>query len=182
MEKIIINLNPKKIDDKLDIVLSYQPLIKGFLKLFSFFILLLFILIFINSLRYSNYKKIYKILEPDFNRINNIKKELSTLEKKVSELKNIVTPKVFVSDILEDIYLSLPENIWLENLDYKDFINIKGYVVKLNEDPLISINKFIDNLKKRNFYKIFKKISIRGSNKTTFYGVDVLEFNLQCAK
>jgi len=182
MEKIIINLNPKKTDNKLDIVLFYQSLLKEFIKIFSFLVFLFFILIFINNLRYYNYKKNYKILEPDFNKINDIKKELSILEKKVSELRNIATPKIFISNILEDIYLSLPENIWLEDLSYKNLINIKGYVVKLNEDPLISVNKFINNLQKRNFYKIFNKINIKDSKKTNFYGVEVLEFSLQCAK
>jgi hypothetical protein len=87
-----------------------------------------------------------------------------------------------MADIFEDIFSSLPKNIWFNNISLKkDILDIRGYVVKLDEDYLVSLEKFINNLKaKQNFSSRFKKINIKDSQKNDFHGAEVLEFYIEC--
>jgi Tfp pilus assembly protein PilN len=188
INKIKINLNPK-VKEKESLFIQkisfYTPFVG--LGVVGFFIVLLFfqILIFFKANAYRNYRKEWKRWEKNFNLINNIKKETAALLQEKKEFEKLTTPKIVIAKIFEDIFSSLPENIWFHTLSFKeDSLNLKGYVVKWNnEDDMVSLHKFITSLKEKEYFSSkFKRINIIDSKKVSFFGVEVLEFNVECKK
>ncbi|MCK5288166.1 MAG: hypothetical protein KAJ79_03820, partial [Candidatus Omnitrophica bacterium] len=60
---------------------------------------------------------------------------------------------------------------------------IKGFVVKWQEDYLVSVDKFINNLINKEYSKSkFEKVNMTGSNQIKFNGIEVLEFSVKCKK
>ena len=186
MNKISINLNPNKenlLKGIMQTVVSYIPLAK-----FSAGAVL--ILIVLLQLFISYRGQAYKILSKEWDKwdeltlpLRNIKSKIAALEDERKQLREIATPKYEIALLMGDIFSSLPKNIWLATIDFKnDFFVLNGFVVKWNEDYLLSLDKFIDSLKQKDYYSYFPKVSIQRSRKKTYNGVEVLEFTIQCKK
>jgi Tfp pilus assembly protein PilN len=188
INKIKINLNPKTKEEvnlfsqKISL---YTPFVG--LGVIGFFIIFLFfqVLILFRANVYRNYKKEWKRWEQKYNLINNIKKETTTLLQEKKEFEKLLTPKIIMAKVFEDIFSSLPENIWFHIFSFKKgSLNLKGYVVKWNEeDDMVSLHKFLTSLKEKEYFSSkFKRISIIASKKVNFSGVEVLEFEVECKK
>ncbi|MDP2923393.1 MAG: hypothetical protein Q8O30_06720 [Candidatus Omnitrophota bacterium] len=182
MDKIYINLNPniEKFDTATFKKLSYYAVLGVISVLIIILFLGLFVTIRLSSL--NSYKTKWKSWEERATSLNKIKAQLAELEAEKKEFQKIVIPYNQVASIFEDLFISLPHNIWLDTLSIKkDSLSLKGYVLKLDEDYLISLEKFINAMKKREYFSSkFKKINIKDSKKENFYGVEVLEFNIEC--
>ncbi|MDD4954601.1 MAG: PilN domain-containing protein, partial [Candidatus Omnitrophica bacterium] len=95
----------------------------------------------------------------------------------------MLTPKNQIPDIFEDVFSSLPKNIWFSSMNLKkNTLDIRGYVDKVDEDYLVSLEKLGNNLKSKKYFgSKFKKINIKDSQKKEFNGMEVLEFYIECA-
>ncbi len=182
MDKIYINLNPKQKKEKSDFLKEflYYVAISTVILLAVLVVLWIFIGIRASIYKYEGVK--WSKWKEKYETIDRIKKDISVLEGDKIEFKKILTPKNKIAGIFADIFSSLPKNIWFNNISLKkDILDIRGYVVKLDEDYLVSLEKFINNLKaKQNFSSRFKKINIRDSQKNDFHGAEVLEFYIEC--
>jgi Tfp pilus assembly protein PilN len=182
MDKIYINLNPKaeKFDTFIFKQWSYYAALGSALILIIILILGLF-----TSLRLAQYNgqmKKWRGLEQNAKLLSEVKSQILQLEGERKGLDKVITPQNKIGSIFEDIFVSLPQNLWFDSLELKeDILILKGYVIKLDEDYLISLEKFINALRMREYFSSrFKKVNIKNSQKRDFNGVEVLEFNIEC--
>jgi Tfp pilus assembly protein PilN len=182
MEKISINLSPRqeKIENILFRNISYYLTlgVAGVIGIMA--LLTIFLLLKTGMLKV--YESKWVKWERQFNELSKIKKDISELENEKKEFKKVLTPQYNVAKIFEDIYSSLSQNIWFESLSFKkDKLGIRGYILKLDEDYLISLEKFINNLKKKGYFTSkFRKINIKDSQQKDFSKTKVLEFVVEC--
>ena len=187
MKKISINLSPQKEDitsAMLQGVVSYTPLIG--LTAVIVFVLLFFLQIFIvkQTYTYNGYEKKWKQWESKYNLLKGIKGEVVNLGEEKQKLEEVATPEYDVVRILEDIFSSLPKNIWFGRFNFKgETIDIKGYVAGWNEDYLTSLDGFINSLREKDYFSSkFSRINIRKSSKENYNGAETLKFNIECKK
>lgn len=117
-----------------------------------------------------------------FQAIDLIKKDIASLERERNEFQKIVTPHVQMATVFGDIFQSLPKNTWLEQLSFKkDAISLRGYIIKIGEDYLATLDTFVDALKdKKYFSSKFSKITIKSSHKKNYNGMETMEFLVEC--
>lgn len=183
MDNIYINLSPKRKKEE-NIFLkdfSHYAGLAAFFLLAIIIILVVFIVIRASVYKYEDIK--WSKWKEKYETISKMKKDISGLESDRNEFKKILTPKNQMAKIFEDIFSALPKNIWFNNMGLKkDTLDIRGYVVKIDEDYLVSLEKFINNLKAKEYFSSrFKKINIKDSQKNDFNGAEVLEFYVECA-
>lgn len=183
MDRIYINLSPKqKKEENISLKnLSYYAGLSAFFLLIIIISLGVFIAIRATVYKYEDIK--WSKWKEKYETISKIKKEIAGLESDRIEFKKILTTKNQMANIFEDIFSSLPDNIWFNSINTKkDTLDIRGYVVKINEDYLVSLEKFINNLKAKEYFSSrFKKINIKDSQKSDFNTAEVLEFYIECA-
>lgn len=147
-------------------------------------IALLAVFLFIRIAMYKHYESRWAKWKVKYTAVSVIKNELASLRSEKNEFIKILTPQNQIAKIFSDIFVSLPQNVWFENLNFnKKLLLIKGYVVKTDrEDYLVLLENFINNLKtKEYFMSHFKNINIKDSQKSDFNGLEVLVFNLECS-
>lgn len=187
MKKISINLNPQKENVTaavLEKIVSYTPLAGLTAVLVLVLIVFLQMFVFKQTYDYSKYNKKWRMWEGKYEEMKKIKKGIAKLEKEKNKLEEIAAPKYDIVFILEDIFSSLPKNIWFEKLEFeKGAINLRGYVVTWDEDYLVSLDRFINSLRENEYFSSkFIKLSIKESKRTIFNGVETLKFIIECKK
>lgn len=187
VKKISINLNPQKkniTSAVLQDILSYTPLVG--LSAAAIFVVILLLQVFTlkKSHTVSVYNKEWVQWEDKADLIAKVKKEIIDLENERIVLQKLVTPKNDVALILENIFSSLPKNIWFDKIDCEEeLVVLAGYVVRWQEDSLVSLDKFINALRKKEYFSSkFGKINIRESRVAKVNKVEVLEFSIECRK
>jgi len=188
MNKIVINLNPKKemaSSEVLQNVVAYTPL--AILIAAAFLILFLGLqIVSLKKLHTNNvYNKKWSQWDQRHESIQTIKKEITNLGNEKDDLQKVTTPKYKIEVISEDIFASLPKNIWFHHLNfYKGTLSLKGYVARWGddtEDYLVILDKFINSLRGKSYFSSkFNKMNIKESQRTNFNGVEVLEFTIEC--
>jgi len=183
MDKIYINLSPKQKREENALLKKISYYISLCTLLLLVIIIALGVLIGIKASVYKYDEIKWAKWKEKYTTLGGIKQDIVNLENEKNEFKKLLTPKNQMSDIFEDIFSSLPKNIWFNNMDLKkDTLDIRGYIVKIDEDYLISLEKFINNLKAKEYFSSrFKKINIKDSQKKDFNGAEVLEFYVECA-
>ncbi|UCD15811.1 MAG: hypothetical protein JSV34_01825 [Candidatus Omnitrophota bacterium] len=186
MNKICINLNPRK--EKVESIIlqrivSYTPFVAlGAIVVFAA-ILILSLFIFFKINTYNAYKQQWAQNGDKYAQISKIKKEAKRLTEEVKVLRQMTTPDTHIVKILEDVFNVLPQNVWFKDLTFRQgALNLEGYVVAWQEDYLISlVDKFIKPLKRREYFPSkFKKVNLKHSQRTAFYGIEVLEYSIEC--
>ena len=147
-------------------------------------ILLLQMFIFTQTHKYGKYSKKWKERENEYILIRRLKEEISRLEEEKREIKRVVSSEYDIVLILSNIFSSLPKNIWFEELNFEEgIINLKGYVVRWNEDYLISLDRFVNSLcKKEYFFSKFNKVNIKESKRSAFNSLETVKFIIECRK
>lgn len=182
MDKIYINLSPKQKKEGNAALRNISYYISIGIFVLLVIIVALGILIAVrasvyeyNNVRWAKWKEKYATLDK-------IKQGIRSLENDKNDFKKLLTPKNQMSNIFADIFSSLPKNIWFNSMNLKkDTLDIRGYVVKVDEDYLVSLEKFVNNLKAKEYFSSrFKKINIKDSQKKEFNGAEILEFYVEC--
>ncbi|MFA5008128.1 MAG: hypothetical protein WC546_02785 [Candidatus Omnitrophota bacterium] len=183
MDRIYINLSPKqkKEENALLVKASYYLILS--ISFFLAVIIVLGIFIAVRASVYEYYSIRWAKWKTQYETLTRLKQDIAGLESDRNEFVKILTPKNQMAKVFENIFSSLPKNIWFNSMDLKkDTLDIKGYVVKIDEDYLVSLEKFINNLKSKEYFSNrFKKINIKDSQKIEFNGAEVLEFYVECA-
>ncbi len=185
--KIVINLNPKKEESPglfLQKLISSTPLII-LSVIFILPILLLLQLFIMGQTRNVNIKNNkWNEWGIKSNEIQSIKSEIVNLEKVKIDLESVVNPKNDIALILGEIYAALPKNIWFSKLSFTgERMVLKGFVVKWQDDYLSSVDKFINNLMKQEYFKSkFENVNMTESEQVKFNGIEVLKFSVKCEK
>lgn len=187
MNKISINLNPRR--EKIESVIAQNiiPFIPFMVLaagvLFAIILILNFILLGKVNI-YNSYNKKWRQWKDKAQLVAGIKKEMEELTAEKEEFGKITIPRYQIAMIFDDIFAVLPKNIWFQQLNFtEDSLNIKGYVVMWNEDYLTSlVDNFIRPLKGRKYFSSkFGKINVGESKKQIFNETEVLEFSVECA-
>jgi Tfp pilus assembly protein PilN len=186
MNKIHINLNPKKEDVKSILfqnLVSYIPIIGiviGFLFV-AIVVLNIVVISKVGTLR--SYERKWRKWEDRFKKIRTIKSETESLLEEEKTLVEIATPRYQMARILGDVFSVLPQNIWFKAINFREgSLDIAGYVVEWEEDYLISVvDRFIRPLREKEYFSsVFTKVNLKESRRKKFYGVEVLEFDIEC--
>ncbi|MFH1876520.1 MAG: PilN domain-containing protein [Candidatus Omnitrophota bacterium] len=185
MNKIYINLHPRQEKSAAPVaqkLAAYLPLVVAAAAIIFALIVIIALVGFMRFGVYRTQQSQWKQWEQKAAELGAIKKNIATLQAEKKELIHIVTPRVDIVQIFEGIYGALPENIWLENLTYrKDSLRLRGYVLYWKEETALSLDKLINALKKNEYFSIhFKKVALAESQKSSYHGVDVLEFLIEC--
>ncbi|MBU1122522.1 MAG: PilN domain-containing protein [Candidatus Omnitrophica bacterium] len=188
MSQIYINLNPRK--ERVESIIfhkivSYLPFVA--LGVGATFIVILVMNFFVigKMATFNRYKQQWKANEDKYNQILKIKSQAQQLSQEAKILRQVTTPATRIVKVLEDVYKVLPQNIWFKDLTFKEgSINFQGYVVAWKEDYLISlVDKFMSPLKQREYFSSkFSKVNLKHSQRKTFYGIEVLEYSMECEK
>ena len=121
MNKIIINLNPKKdkvSSEVLQNILAYTPMAALSAVILLFIVVGLQIVSLKKMHTVSRYKKKWAQWEQRYNLIQAIKTEIVSLEREKNDLEKVIAPEYEMETILEDIFASLPKNIWFSDLNF----------------------------------------------------------------
>jgi Tfp pilus assembly protein PilN len=187
MKKIKINLNPRKpaiFDQGLGKVLDYIPLLMLLVVFFALLIGGIGLFSLTKAARYNHYQNIWKKWEAKSNQLAEIKRNRINLERDFNRIKDVVTPEYTGVTLLNNLFSALSKNIWFKNISFEQkMLEIEGYVVVWDKDPIVSLENFINNLQKNeDFSKKFKKINIKDTKKINFNGVEVTQFIIECKK
>jgi Tfp pilus assembly protein PilN len=187
MKKISINLSPQKetvATALLERVVSYTPSVGLTAVLVLAIIIFLQMFVFKQAYQYSGYSRKWKQWEGKYRELKKIKEGTAELEEEKQKLEEVATAEYDIVRILDDIFSALPGNIWFEGLEFKEgFINLRGYAVTWGEDYLVSLEGFINSLRKREYFSSrYNKVSIRESKRTSLNGVETLKFIIECKK
>lgn len=187
MKKIEINLCPYSVteDKKIQkLIAQYFPFV--FLAALGFIVIniFLFSVASVSFLTYSQLGKKWSKESPKAMEIELLKKEVTALKEKKKSYDELIKANVAPSYILSDIYKALPINIWLSDIRATEAsVSLTGYVVKWQEDYLVSLGNLIKNLKKESHFSgYFKDIIQKSSRKTNLFNVEVMKFELECKK
>lgn len=187
MNKIVINLNPQKENAPSEVmrnIVGYTPLVVLGAGFIFVVIVLLQLIAFSKTHTYNVYKAKWAQWEDKDRLLKEIKTDIERLEAEKAAIGQVATARYEMAKIFADIFSALPKNIWFSNISFqKDFLSLQGNVVRWNEDYLASLDKFIDKLRRSQYFSTrFQKINIKQSQKTNFNGVEVLQFSLECLK
>ncbi|ADR19371.1 PilN domain-containing protein [Calditerrivibrio nitroreducens] len=126
----------------------------------------------------SYYKNENAVLQGELNRLNKIKKEIDSFDKKKSELqkkidivKNLKKGQKGYSPLFINIEKALPDDVWIGNMNYN------GNIITMNVTSLrsSSVNQFIMNLYKT---KIFSNIELKVVKKGSVDKIDINDFSI----
>ncbi|PMP72002.1 MAG: fimbrial assembly protein [Calditerrivibrio nitroreducens] len=155
-----------------------------YLELVVFFLCFAFVMFFIFTTHtsllseISYYKNENTVLQGELNRLNKIKREIDTFEKKKAELqkkidivKNLKKGQKGYSPLFINIEKALPDDVWIGNMNYN------GSMITINVTSLrsSSVNQFIMNLYKT---KIFSNIELKVVKKGSVDKIDINDFNI----
>lgn len=187
MKKVVINLNPQKEKISslaLQKIISYTPLAAISAVLGLVLLLLLNFEILRRVQSYAFYNTRWKEWSEKAKVLGDVKFQMGKLKEENKQLEKILTPGYQMATVLGDIFVSLPKNIWFENFDFHDqFLKIEGYVVKWNQDYLVSIDEFIKGLRQKEYFSSrFGSLEIIESRKVDFNGQEVLKFIIECKR
>jgi Tfp pilus assembly protein PilN len=187
MKRITINLHPlhhKEEDRIYATIAKYIPYV--FLGLIGLVVvnIFLFLLVSLSRLGYKSAAEQWKTFSPQVETVTALKKEVEALTAERNEYSGLFAARVETSRMLADIFASLPKNIWLERIEFNnDNLNFSGYVVRWKEDYLVSLDKFIKNMGKSEYFStVFKEISLKNSRKNNLHNVEVVRFVIECKK
>ena len=186
MKKIEINLYPYQVkSDKriFNILRQFAPYIVLGCAVIIVINIILFIVIGFAHIPYGSLTKEWQELRPQAASIETLKRDVTDLKAKQGVYKELLTYKVEMSHLLADLFAALPKNIWLTEAHFKDdSFNLSGYAVYWKESPLTSIDKFIKNLKREEYYTVtLPHINLATTRKMDFHGKDVVKFEIQCS-
>ncbi|MBU1112267.1 MAG: PilN domain-containing protein [Candidatus Omnitrophica bacterium] len=187
MKKVVINLNPQKEKNSslaLQNMVSYTPLVVIAAILGLGLVLLVNVAILKKAHSYTAYNKRWKQWSEKAKILQDVKSQMDKLKKEKGQLDKILTPSYEMALILGDIFSSLPKNIWFQNFDFHDqVLKIEGYVVKWNQDYLVSIEEFIKGLRQKEYFSSkFGSSEIVESIRVDFNGQEVLKFIIECKR
>ena len=187
MNKIVINLNPRKSNASQGLItniLAYVPLLALAIGAVFVVIVLLQVFAFQKQHALSGQQAKWAERHDDDKLIKRLKDSIAKLEKEKNLAAAVLTPDNQADRLLEDLYAALPKNIWLDDLQFKEgLLNLRGNVVRWEEDDLLSLDKFIKGLRASQYFSSrFSKVNIKQSQKANIRGVDVLRFTLECLK
>lgn len=114
--------------------------------------------------------------QPVLKKIQQVNEKNSKLQARFSAFKKVVAEQSLWPQLLYDVYRSLPETIWLEEIkadEGKNFIEVRGR--SLNET--IGVANFIKNMEK---YELFSDIKFTKFSRQEVFGREVMSFELKC--
>lgn len=184
--RVVINLNPKKMKESpvWTQIIMYIPLFKK-IAILGGLVLTTFTSILISKLVVvSHHRKLWEEWRKKEATISELKKNNSSYKKNIEEFRKVILDKQQSGYILKDVLVALENNIGFENLSLTEQeLLIIGYVVPWKINPIESINKFADKLKKQEkFSQYFNSIVWEDTYKDTIGGVEILRFKLRCLR
>ncbi|MFH1504154.1 MAG: hypothetical protein ABIH08_02025 [Candidatus Omnitrophota bacterium] len=183
--KVTINLNPKKKSFSQEILQrlgAYIPLAGAAAVVMLVLILSLQVFILAKTRDYEAHTKERQNWASEIDLLKQVQDRKALLQAEKKELEALMVPEYEAAAVFNDIFLSLPKNIWFESLKFKQgFIVLEGYVVRWHEDSLVSLDKFINALRKQKYFTAkFNKVNIKKSQKVDFNGAQTLQFIIEC--
>ncbi len=112
---------------------------------------------------------------------DSIKRELRSLEKKVSLLEEIRKRKFSVSLFFDNLLDILPEGIWFSKVVFAEKeISLQGSSVSLGEfDESLYVEKLIEKLRTADYFKnIIKNVELESLKRRTISKTEIADFSI----
>lgn len=187
MKKIIINLNPAKPPESspasktLD---KFVPFVLVLLILLAVFNIFFFGLINFFRLTQGSLKKTLKDLQPQVKEVQTAREDLAQINKEKKDYQAALVNDFLVSRVMADAYAAMPINIWLKSFVFgNDSLTLEGAVVQWKEDQMVSLNRFIQELNKKEYFtQKFKTVGLKSYRTNKLQAAETIEFRIECTK
>jgi Tfp pilus assembly protein PilN len=185
MKKITINLYPFQQGEE-------SPLNKVAAQYIPLFLLALAVLVVINigafalanvfEMSRASLANTDKSLLPSVKNIQDLKTELETHTKEKKDYQSIAMAQIKMARIMADLYAAMPKNVWLRSFSFdKTSITLDGAVVKWKEEPMASLDKFIKDLNKRDYFASqFQGAGVKNYRKGKAQNTETIDFTIEC--
>ncbi|MFH0940817.1 MAG: PilN domain-containing protein [Candidatus Omnitrophota bacterium] len=176
---LTINLLPRnlKITER-KIMLPYKIYIFIVIVVLIFLHLCLFSLAVAKKIQILSLRGSWGKVELQFKDSVSIKAEIKGLEAKANSMKDILSRKANMTELLSSLGLAVPKGLWLERFTYSnDGLIIQGSVVSLTQNEMSIIGKFLQDIKNnKTFVSLFAKIELNSVQRRTIKAYDVVDF------
>ncbi len=107
-----------------------------------------------------------------------IKAQIKDLETKVNSMKDMLSRKVSMTELLSGLNAAVPKGLWLERFSYSaEGLVVQGSVVSLTQNEMTSIGKFLQDIKANKIFSaLFSKIELNSVQRRTIKTNDVVDF------
>jgi len=185
MKKITINLYPFQQADE-------PPLNKTLAHYIPAVILVLILLIIVNigafalanifEMSRASLENTNKNLAPSIKDIQELKDALEAQIKEKKDYQSISTTRIQATRIMAEVYGSMPKNIWLRSFSFdRDTLALEGTVVKWKEEQMASLDKFIKDLNKKDYFvSQFKNANVKDYRKGKVQNTETIDFVIEC--
>lgn len=126
--------------------------------------------------------KSWKKVEVKAKELEQLKNDLVVLRGKKTTYSDLVKPNISMARILDDVYSSMPKNVWLIAVDFKDKkLEFVASAVEWKNLLSESVDQFIKNLKSKEYFSSkFSKIELKGRRIMKMYGNKIIKFEVEC--
>jgi len=109
------------------------------------------------ALEVQRLKGQWSALEPQYRQLQALKTEVTGLRQKVTVYRENAFPLVQFSKVMEQVYLTLPDNLWLTDLQFDDkALVLKGGALDVEEqDASMGVNAYKDALAASGLNELF---------------------------
>lgn len=179
---IAINLLPKNLRkfERRKITLPYKTYLAWVIIVLVFLHLSLFIIAVAKEVQILSLKNTWRNIEAQSKDSSGARREVKELEAKVNTVKEALSRKASLTELLSSLNAAVPKGLWLDRYSFSDDgLLIQGSVVSLNQNEMTNIGKFLQDLKNNKLYSsLFPKIELNSVQRRTIKTYDVVDFVL----
>jgi Tfp pilus assembly protein PilN len=182
---IAINLLPhqlRKAQKKMALPTNfpYKVYLLG-LAVFLIFLHILFLsLALVKNIHIMGLKGSWSRMEPQSRESAAIRKNIKDMESQAGLIKEALTRKASMTELLSSLSAAVPKGLWLESFTYSDEgLVIQGSVVSQQQNEMTIIGKFLQEIRgNKIFATFFSKVELNSVQRRTIKTYDVVDFIL----
>jgi Tfp pilus assembly protein PilN len=187
MKKIIIDLNPTKPEEESPAIKAlnkYMPLVIILLLLVIMANIFIFAVVNVFEISYKSLAKTLKTLSSQSQDVQSSRDIMANLAKEKKEYEQIATKNDSLANLMAETATLIPDTLWLTNFSFNnDALTLEGSALRSEQDSMIALNKFIQDLAKSSaFTERFKNIGLKNYRKTKKFNIETMDFRIECVK
>lgn len=179
---ITINLLPKNLKrvERKKVVFPYKALLMAIVAGLVLVHLLLLSVAALKKIQIASLKSNWSKMAPETKDSASVHKEINSLENKVKTIKEVVSRKASLTELLSSLNAAVPKGLWLDRFTFADQgLVIQGSVVSLTQNEMTIIGKFLQDLRgAKTVSSVFPKIELSSVQRRTIRTFDVVDFVL----
>lgn len=158
----------------------YKIYLLGLAVFLIFFHVLFLSLALIKNIHIMGLKSSWSKMEPQSRESAATRKNIRDLESQVNLVKEALSRKASMTELLSSLSAAVPKGLWLESFAYSDEgLVIQGSVVSQQQNEMTIIGKFLQEIRgNKVFSTLFSKVELNSVQRRTIKTHDVVDFIL----